>query len=442
MRPDASILLLTTSTGLGYGLLAWLGADAALGLLPAGRTFAAAGIAVALACASIGLMASAYHLGRKERAWRAFSQWRSSWLSREAVAALATYPVAIAFGLVVLAASGRAALAQAVRIGSPMARRRGAAGSERPWRGRLAPLRLILLGHDELASVVFWASLVGVGGALASVVFREAIALYIRVFTGYWPQAEHGSGLVAVALKLPWWHRAINPVVGGALAGATLLLLKRRFVSSQAADYLEAVRVADGRIGFRGSIVKSVGSLFTIASGGSIGREGSMVQLAAMVGSRVGLLARAPVPRLRLMVACGVAAGIAAAYNTPISGALFASEIVLGSMSLESFGPLVISSVVSNATLHAVLHIGSVYEVPRLTFASNWELILYVLLGALFGHLAPAFMALLDYSKSRFGSLDHRPQRAWGLPSASSRALAGCRSRPARAARVSAMKNR
>jgi CIC family chloride channel protein len=272
----------------------------------------------------------------------------------------------------------------------------------RSWLNRSALLRLLFLGHDELAGIVFWASLVGLAGALASVVFREAIALYIRLFTGYWPHAEHGSGLVAVALKLPWWHRAINPAVGGLLAGATLLLLKRRLVSSKAADYLEAVRVADGRIGFRASILKSVGSLFTIASGGSIGREGSMVQLAAMLGSRLGLLAHAPVPRLRLMVACGVAAGIAAAYNTPISGALFASEIVLGSMSMESFGPLVISSVVSNATLHAVLNVGSVYELPHFAFASNWELILYVLLGVLFGHLAPPFMALLDYSKSQF----------------------------------------
>jgi CIC family chloride channel protein len=307
---------------------------------------------------------------------------------------------------------GRSAVAEASRVGSwnvPIFHRNRSKPSStatgigtRPWSARLAPLRLLFLGHDELANVVFWASLVGVGGALASVVFREAIALYIRVFTGYWPHAEHGSGLVAVALKLPWWHRAINPVVGGLLAGATLLLVKRRFVSSKAAEYLEAVRVGDGRIGFRASILKSIGSLFTIASGGSIGREGSMVQLAAMVGSRLGLLARAPVPRLRLMVACGVAAGIAAAYNTPISGALFASEIVLGSMSMESFGPLVISSVVSSATLHAMLHIGSVYQVPHIVFASNWELILYVLLGVLFGHLAPPFMALLDYSKSQF----------------------------------------
>jgi len=279
----------------------------------------------------------------------------------------------------------------------------GTGGGSSP--SRLARLRPILFGHDELAGVVFWATLVGIGGALASVAFRKGIALAIRLFTGFWPHAEHGSGLVAVALKLPWWHRAINPVIGGLLAGATLLFVKRRFVSAKAADYIEAVRVADGKIGFRASILKSVGSLLTVASGGSIGREGSMVQLAAMVGSRLGLIARAPVPRLRLMVACGVAAGIAAAYNTPISGALFASEIVLGSMSMESFGPLVISSVVSNATLHAVMHVGSVYEVPHFAFASNWELIFYVLLGVLFGHLAPAFMGLLDFSKSQFVKL-------------------------------------
>ena len=266
----------------------------------------------------------------------------------------------------------------------------------------LTRLRVILFGHEDLASVVFWATLVGIAGALASVLFREGISLTIRLLTGYWPNAEHGSGLVAVALKLPWWHRALLPAVGGVLAGTALLLVRRRLDSSKAADYIEAVKVGDGRIGFRGSILKSLGSMLTIASGGSIGREGSMVQLAAMLGSRIGLLARAPVPRLRLMVACGVAAGIAAAYDAPISGALFASEIVLGAMSMESFGPLVIASVVSNATLNRVLHYGTVYVVPHVVFASNWELIFFVLLGVLLGHLAPPFLALLDFAKSRF----------------------------------------
>ncbi len=266
----------------------------------------------------------------------------------------------------------------------------------------LMRLRLILFGHDDLVSVVFWATLVGIAGAFASVLFRLGIRLCVRLFSGYWPYSEHGSGLVDVALRLPWWHRALMPAIGGLLAGAVLLFVKRRLVSSKAIDYIEAVKVGDGRIGFRGSILKSVGSMLTISSGGSIGREGSMVQLSAMLGSRIGLLARAPVPRLRLMVACGVAAGIAAAYNAPISGALFASEIVLGSMSMESFGPLVIASVISNATLHRVVHFGNVFDVPHVVVVTNWELIFYIMLGVLLGHLAPPFLALLDYAKSKF----------------------------------------
>jgi CIC family chloride channel protein len=266
----------------------------------------------------------------------------------------------------------------------------------------LTRLRLILFGHEDLASIVFWATLVGLVGALASVVFRELIRLFTKLFTGYTSIAEHGSGLVGAASSLVWWHRALVPIVGGILAGSVLHFVCRTFVSHKAVDYIEAVKVGDGKIGFRASILKSFASLLTISSGGSIGREGSMVQLAAMLGSRLGLLARAPVPRLRLMVACGVAAGIAAAYNAPLSGALFASEIVLGSTSMESFGPLVISSVVSNSTIHRFLGYGAVFVFHHVTFASNWELIFYIFLGILLGHLAPPFLALIDFAKSQF----------------------------------------
>jgi chloride channel protein, CIC family len=271
----------------------------------------------------------------------------------------------------------------------------------------LTRMRLILFGHEDLASIVFWATLIGMVGALASVIFRELIRLFTKLFTGYTTIAEHGSGMVGAASSLVWWHRAIVPIVGGVLAGWVLHFVGRTFVSHKAVDYIEAVKVGDGKIGFRASILKSFGSLLTISSGGSIGREGSMVQLAAMFGSRLGLLARAPVPRLRLMVACGVAAGIAAAYNAPLSGALFASEIVLGSTSMESFGPLVISSVISNSTIHRFLGYGPVFDLPpHIAFASsNWELIFYIFLGVLLGHLAPPFLALLDFAKSQFVKL-------------------------------------
>jgi DMSO reductase anchor subunit len=96
MRPAVSVLLLTTLTGFAYGLLAWTGVYAFLGLLPTPH-FATASTLLGLVIASLGLGASALHLGRADRAWRAFSQWRSSWLSREAVGAVLTYPVAILF---------------------------------------------------------------------------------------------------------------------------------------------------------------------------------------------------------------------------------------------------------------------------------------------------------------------------------------------------------
>ncbi|MBS0581039.1 MAG: ClcB-like voltage-gated chloride channel protein [Proteobacteria bacterium] len=260
----------------------------------------------------------------------------------------------------------------------------------------LTRLRLILLGHEDLAGIVFWAALVGFCGALASVAFREGVRLFETLFTG------QAIGLVHAASELTWWHRALVPPVGGACAGLVLYLAGRAVSSARAVDYMEAILVGDGRIGLRTSLCNSLSSLLTIASGGSIGREGPMVQLAAMLGSKLGVLARAPLPRLRLMVACGGAAGIAAAYNAPISGALFVSEIVLGSTAMESFGPLVVASVVSSATIHRFLGYGPVFVIPPLQFASNWELVFYVILGVLLGHLAPPFLALLDFAKSRF----------------------------------------
>ncbi len=97
MKPAASVLLLTTLTGFAYGLLAWLGLYVASGAAPAARTLVLGGVGIGMALATLGLIASAMHLGRKERAWRAFSQWRSSWLSREGVAAVLTYPIALGF---------------------------------------------------------------------------------------------------------------------------------------------------------------------------------------------------------------------------------------------------------------------------------------------------------------------------------------------------------
>jgi DMSO reductase anchor subunit len=99
MNPAFSVIMLTTASGAGYGMLFWLGLLSAFGVMPAARWFGVLGVLIALALATLGLLASTLHLGHPERAWRAVSQWRSSWLSREGVVSLVTYLPALGFAV-------------------------------------------------------------------------------------------------------------------------------------------------------------------------------------------------------------------------------------------------------------------------------------------------------------------------------------------------------
>lgn len=284
------------------------------------------------------------------------------------------------------------------RINLASAAKRGAkrlAGPPLRWFTRM---RIVVLGHEDLTSILLWAALIGICGALASVAFREAIRAFEWLMTG------HTGGLVAVATDLPALWRVLVPMLGGVAAGLVLQYGAAWVSARRNVDYMEAVAVGDGVIAARPTLVRSLSSLLTIGSGGSIGREGPMVQLAALIGSKLGLLTRAPGPRRRLFVACGAAAGIASAYNAPIAGAVFVAEIVMGSFAMESFGPLLVAAVAADATIHRLLGYGPVFQVPAVQFGENWELILYAVMGVLLGHLAPPFLALLDWTRERFAA--------------------------------------
>src|SRR5215218_2408359 len=99
MHPAYSVIVFTTASGAGYGLLIWFAVATALGLMPHDPMLGFFGLGLALALITIGLFTSMAHLGRPERAWRSFSQWRTAWLSREGVAAIVTYLPAGALGL-------------------------------------------------------------------------------------------------------------------------------------------------------------------------------------------------------------------------------------------------------------------------------------------------------------------------------------------------------
>lgn len=112
MNPAPSVIFFTTASGAGYGLLFWLALLRPLGLTPQGAGFGLTTLILALVLITAGLLSSTFHLGHPERAWRALSQWRSSWLSREGVAAVLSYPPALLFGFAIYAdAPGLAALA-------------------------------------------------------------------------------------------------------------------------------------------------------------------------------------------------------------------------------------------------------------------------------------------------------------------------------------------
>ena len=256
---------------------------------------------------------------------------------------------------------------------------------------------LFRLSDDH--TMLVWAVIVGVAGAFATAAFREGIDELQRMFGG-----EAGN-FVEMAKHLPWPVRVVVPAAGGLIAGVCLLIARRRASKQAHADYMEAVTIGDGVVPVWQSLWRSLSSLFTIASGGSIGREGSMVQLAALSASLIGRFVHFDPPRLRLLVACGAAAGITSAYNAPIAGAFFVTEIVLGSIAMESFGPIVVSSVVANITMREFAGYRPPYEMPVFPTITGVEVLLFVVLGLLCGALAPHFLRLLAASKKRFALL-------------------------------------
>jgi CIC family chloride channel protein len=242
---------------------------------------------------------------------------------------------------------------------------------------------------DLWNSNYFWAAIVGLCGAFSSVAFRVALD-HLQVILLHYDGPVDGA-----VMELSWWQRLLIPTAGGLVAGSILLFGERWSNAGKSADFMEAVVLGNGLIRVRATVVKSVSSLISISSGGSIGREGPMVQLASMLGSLLGRTAKFSPARLRLFVACGAAAGIACAYNAPLTGAFFVAEIVLGSIAMESIGPLIVSSVVATVIASQFLGAKPVYHMPVFGVVPNWHLIAYAFLGVVAGLIAPLFLLLL-----------------------------------------------
>ena len=259
------------------------------------------------------------------------------------------------------------------------------------WRDRLQGLAWL--------SMLLWSVLAGLIGACATELFRLSLYWGDRILLG------RGGSLVALARSLDPALRVLVPALGGLLAGLLLLWVSRLKAESSKADYMEASTMGDGRIPVPQTLGRSLSSVVSIVSGGSIGREGSMVQLAAMCASVLGQWLRMPADRLRLLVACGAAAGITAAYNAPFASTFFVAEIVLGSIALDSLGPIMVAAVVANSTMRAFPGYQPPYVIPSFPAIQGLEVLLFALMGVLAGLASALFLRGLERSRKLFASL-------------------------------------
>ena len=242
-------------------------------------------------------------------------------------------------------------------------------------------------------SMLLWAALIGVAGGLCSALFREAnIALKI-LLTG------QSADIVAISESLSPAMRVLIPTLGGILAGTALWLGGRWFKGMKSQDYLEVIRLGDGVISVKPTVARLVSSLLSISSGSSIGREGGMVQFSALAASTIGRGLGFSRPKLRLLVACGGAAGMASAYNTPLAGALFIAEIVLHSLAIEALGPLIISAMTATLVIRHWIGLKPIFTSPDFGHAHQVDLLPVLGLGLIAGAIAPAFLAILDGSR-------------------------------------------
>jgi len=267
----------------------------------------------------------------------------------------------------------------------------------RHWQ-RLLRIRQKIWFSEEAFHLILAAG-VGVIGGLVNVLFFYSTESVKLLFL------HNHEDIVGVAKMMEPWERVVTPALGGLCAGLILFWGLRIVGQQGTSNLLEVVVAGDGRLPLRTAIIKFLSSLITIGTGGSIGREGGIVQLSATLASKWGQLAKWPPYRLRMLVGCGAASGIAAAYNAPISGAVFASLIVLGNFSMNLFAPIVCASVVATTVSRTFFGIDPWYTVPPFEFTRMSQLPWFILLGIAAGLLGAVFLKLLHGSEDIFAKM-------------------------------------
>ncbi len=207
----------------------------------------------------------------------------------------------------------------------------------------------------------------------------------------------------------PWLRNPLGaaaiifiPVLGSLISGPLISKFAKEAKGHGVPEVMQAIALHGGRIRPPVVVVKALASAACIGSGGSAGREGPIVQIGAAVGSVLGQIFNLSETRVRNLVACGAAAGIAAVFNAPIAGAIFALEIILGEFSTAYFGSVVISAVTASIVSRQFLGSNPAFAVPSYQMVSPWEVLFYLVLSVLAPLVAWLFVTTLYWLEDKF----------------------------------------
>jgi len=250
----------------------------------------------------------------------------------------------------------------------------------------------------EHSFVLLMAVIIGLLGGYGAVLIQFTIKEFQHLF---W----RGDFNLETINNIAWYWVILIPVFGGLVVGLIIQYYSKEAKGHGVPEVMEAIALKNGIIRARVVVAKLFSSALYIAAGGSVGREGPVIQIGSAVGSSVGQFFRVNQKRMRTFVACGAASGIAAAFNAPVAGALFAVEIILGDFAVPQFSPIVISSVTATVVSRHFLGDFPAFIVPKYNLFSPLELINYVVLGVLAGLTAVAFIKTLYFAEDFFESL-------------------------------------
>lgn len=251
----------------------------------------------------------------------------------------------------------------------------------------------------EHTFMVIMAVIIGLVGGFGAVGIQYSIRLIERIFWGTWDFS------LDYVTELPIYVKILVPAIGGLFVGMIVYYVASEAKGHGVPEVMSAIALHNGIIRPRVVLAKLFASAICIGTGSSVGREGPVIQIGSSAGSTVGQLTKVNPQRMKIFVASGAAAGIAAAFNAPVAGALFSVEVILGDFGVAQFSPIVISSVVATVVSRSFLGDHPAFMVPKYELLSPYELIFYAILGLLAGLFALLFIKVLYKFEDFFDDL-------------------------------------